>query len=49
MPSISAKIRSLIGADPIKRIEGQLEWGESLAGRALGEKAILFPRPERQG
>lgn len=47
MPAISAQIRSLIGADPIHRIEGQLDWGDSLAGRPLGEKAILFPRPER--
>ncbi len=47
MPSIAAKIRTLIGADPIERVAGQLEWGTTLEGKALGEKAILFPRPER--
>jgi len=25
-----------------------LEWANSLEGKALGEKAILFPRPERK-
>ena len=47
MPDISEKIRSLIGDQPLRGLEGQLEWGNRLEGRALGEKAILFPRPER--
>ena len=47
MPSISAKVRSLIGAAQIDSLEGQLEWGARLEGQALGEKTILFPRPER--
>ena len=49
MPDISARVRALIGAEPIDRIEGELEWGVSLEGRQLGEKTILFPRPERKG
>lgn len=48
MPEISEKIRGLVGAKPFDRLEGQLEWGDTLAGEALGEKVILFPRPERK-
>jgi methionyl-tRNA synthetase len=48
MPSISGKVRALIGAAEIDSVEGQLEWGNRLAGATLGEKAILFPRPERK-
>ena len=47
MPTISDKVRGLIGADPVEMVEGELTWGNSLEGRSLGEKAILFPRPER--
>ena len=45
MPEISNKIRSLIGAEPFEHIEGQLEWGNTLEHKQLGEKTILFPRP----
>jgi methionyl-tRNA synthetase len=48
MPEISDKIRGLVGAENFDLIEGQLEWANSLEGKALGEKAILFPRPERK-
>ena len=48
MPEISDKIRVLVGAESFDRLEGQLEWGSKLEGKALGEKAILFPRPERK-
>lgn len=48
MPSISDKVRALIGAANFEAIEGQLEWGNTLEGAALGEKAILFPRPEKK-
>jgi methionyl-tRNA synthetase len=47
MPEISDKIRGLVGADNFDRLEGQLEWGNTLEGKALGEKTILFPRPEK--
>ena len=46
MPQISDKIRGLVGAESFDHLEGQLEWGSKLEGKALGEKAILFPRPE---
>jgi methionyl-tRNA synthetase len=48
MPEISERIRALVGAAPFELIEGQLVWGTTLEGKALGEKAILFPRPERK-
>ena len=48
MPEISDKIRGLVGAESFDLLEGQLEWGSKLEGKALGEKAILFPRPERK-
>lgn len=47
MPEISERIRTLVGAESFDRIAGQLVWGETLQGRTLGEKTILFPRPER--
>jgi len=49
MPEISDKIRGLVGANNFDRLEGQLAWGNTLEGAALGEKTILFPRPERKG
>jgi len=48
MPEISEKIRGLLGADSFEHLDGQLEWGNLLEGRSLGEKTILFPRPERK-
>lgn len=48
MPEISDKIRGLVGADNFETLDCQLEWGSTLEGKALGEKAILFPRPERK-
>lgn len=48
MPSISGQVRALIGAAEVASLEGQLDWGNSLEGAALGEKAILFPRPEKK-
>ncbi len=47
MPEISDKIRGLVGAETFDSLEGQLNWGNTLEGKALGEKTILFPRPER--
>ena len=45
MPDISDRIRGLVGAESFDRLDGQLEWGSKLEGKALGEKSILFPRP----
>ena len=47
MPAIAAQVRGLIGAAEFDCLEGQLDWGTTLAGQSLGEKTILFPRPER--
>ena len=47
MPEISSQIRSLIGASVLEELQGQLEWSTVLEGRHFGEKAILFPRPEK--
>ena len=47
MPTTSALIRSLVGAKEFSSLDGQLDWGTTLTGKALGEKTILFPRPER--
>jgi methionyl-tRNA synthetase len=47
MPSVSDKVRSLVGASSFDSLEGQLTWGQTLVGCTLGEKTILFPRPER--
>ena len=47
MPTTSARIRSLVGAKEFSSLDGQLDWGTTLTGKALGEKTILFPRPER--
>ena len=48
MPVISDKIRSLVGAESFESIQGQLVWGNTLEGKQLGEKTILFPRPSKQ-
>jgi len=48
IPSTADKVRRLIGAPDFDILEGQLEWGKSLNGATLGEKAILFPRPEKK-
>ena len=48
MPEISGKVRSLVGAEDFDSLEGQLDWGNTLEGKALGEKTILFPRPEKK-
>jgi len=48
MPAVSEKVRGLIGAEAFETLEGQLDWGARLEGRALGEKTILFPRPEQK-
>jgi methionyl-tRNA synthetase len=46
MPGISARVLGLLGQKPVERWEGQLVWDNRLAGAALGEKEILFPKIE---
>jgi hypothetical protein len=44
MPGINAKINELLGLPPTESWDGVLDWGTTLEGNQLGEKAILFPR-----
>ena len=48
MPDISDKIAALLGQDPVERWDGLLDWSTRLDGQVLGEKTILFPRPEKK-
>lgn len=47
MPGVSNKIQELLGSQPVQLFEGNLEWDFRLEGSAIGEKIILFPRPEK--
>lgn len=47
MPEICERIFDLVGAQPVELWDDSMEWGSSLEGASLGEKTILFPRPER--
>lgn len=46
MPNISNKLLNLLSEEPIESFGSQLEWGQSLAGNAFGDKVILFPKKE---
>jgi methionyl-tRNA synthetase len=48
MPEVSARILGLLGQPPVEKWDGQLAWGTSLSGAALGEKVILFPKIEAE-
>ena len=45
MPTSSERILRLLGSEPVHRWGETLRWSTSLAGRPLGEKTILFPKP----
>jgi len=47
MPEISDRILGLLGLEPVVSWEGELDWSNRLEGKKFGEKAILFPRPEK--
>tara|TARA_Y100000588_G_scaffold354077_1_gene407996 strand:- start:308 stop:1837 length:1530 start_codon:yes stop_codon:yes gene_type:complete len=47
MPSISTRIQSLLGSDTVAQFSGNLRWDFRLEGNIVGEKTILFPRPEK--
>lgn len=47
MPGMADRISELLGQAPILVWEGQLEWSNRVEGTVLGEKTILFPRPEK--
>jgi methionyl-tRNA synthetase len=46
MPATCSRICGLLGQAPFDVWEGELDWGHRLDGTVLGEKTILFPRPE---
>jgi len=47
MPGVVARVFELMGAEAPARYEGSLSWDiDCLAGNALGERTILFPRIE---
>lgn len=46
MPGVADKVGTLLKQGPISTWEGFLDWGTRLDGIVLGEKTILFPRPE---
>lgn len=46
MPEISAKILTLLGTEKVDAYANQTEFGNSLESLTIGEKTILFPRPE---
>ncbi len=48
IPQVAARIFDLLGAEAVDAYEGKLAWGNSLAGQPLGDKTILFPRPQPQ-
>jgi len=46
MPEISERILNLLGTTEIDRWDERMDWGTTLEGATLGEKTILFPRPQ---
>lgn len=48
MPETSAKVARLLGQPDSQPWAETLDWGSRLTGIKLGEKTILFPRPERE-
>ncbi|MCC5835597.1 MAG: methionine--tRNA ligase [Opitutales bacterium] len=48
MPETAERIFGLLGQSNPELWEGQLDWSPRLTGTVLGEKTILFPRPEVQ-
>ncbi|MCD8481526.1 MAG: class I tRNA ligase family protein [Verrucomicrobia bacterium] len=46
MPGITQRIQGLLGEPDVTEWGDNLSWGSRLNGRILGEKTILFPRPQ---
>lgn len=46
MPTVGARILQHLGLEAPALWEGQLAWGDTATGKTLGEKTILFPRPQ---
>ena len=49
MPTVSAKILTLLGVEEIEKFEGNTTWSNVLEGKTLGAQEILFPRPSTEG
>jgi methionyl-tRNA synthetase len=47
MPQIAEKIQTLLGAAVTDSFKDAILWSHSLAGKAVGEKTILFPRVDK--
>lgn len=47
MPDISGKILTLLGESAVTQFADKLTWSTRLEGKTLGEKTILFPRPQQ--
>ena len=48
MPTVGARILTLLGAETPLVFEGNLKWSSVLAGKSLGAQEILFPRPSAE-
>lgn len=48
MPLTRARVAGLLGDESAGAWSGRLLWGSTLAGKKLGETAILFPRPQTE-
>ena len=48
MPTVGAKILTLLGAETPLVFEGNLKWSSVLAGKSFGAQEILFPRPSAE-
>ena len=46
MPSTCDKIYGLLGLSEVGLWKDELDWGSRLKGNVLGQKTILFPKPE---
>jgi methionyl-tRNA synthetase len=46
MPATSNKIYALLGLPEVGLWKDELDWGKRLKGNVLGQKTILFPKPE---
>ncbi len=45
---MAEKTLGLLGTEAITAYAGNLDWDYRLEGKTLGEKTILFPRPQSE-
>ncbi len=46
MPGVANRIYGLLGLEEVGLWKDELDWGQRLRGNKLGQKTILFPKPE---